>query len=507
MASPHPEFEDLLLWQSRELDADEDVRIAEHLKSCLPCQEELAGIESLKDRVVSVNTMAAQRSFHVAVERRRKYSWQWAYAFLATPRTGTAAVASVLIVVLVVLSLTQFTPAARAETLLNHAIKEQQADSDGEYFLRVEAANLQCKLGVEVHTVTVRAAVLRNQETCHALTEKFQAAGWTKSDLLSANSFQQWRKGLHRKEDSIRKLNDAVEVTTSTGEGVIRTATLRLRSSDYRPVYGKFEFASDVHEAAVEVTEAAADVPESTIATASTIPNPDNPLHAIAVPSRPVDPLDIAEAQTRLALHDAGVDRSVLVAVEREKAKIKVWGVVPSEQVRYQLAEALKDQRDVILSLQTENSQEPGPLPWQAYRGDSPALALDTLQTLFPSDIEARQKLLNEVDKASRQVVAESRSRDALLYLTQRIQPADAELADQLRRAAASLEVSMLSDLSSLRDHLHPVLGTTGRGGRSLNESQAMRLYVRVHEVLFQARSGDPLDFDSASSEIRSLLG
>ncbi len=505
MTSIHPDFEDLLLWQSGELDPAEAARIAEHLRSCLSCQKELAGIESIKERVVNVNTLAAQRSFHAAFEQRQRSFWLRAFAPLFTPRFGMAAVASVLIVALLFVSLTQFTPAARAETLLNHAIDTQEKESGATRFFRVESPSLQCRFGMEEQGFPVRAAILQqDQKRCQALTEAFHYAGWEKGDLLSGWSFQRWRKGLHHKRDSIRKLTDAVEVTTSTDEGAIHTATLRLRSSDDRPVSGRYEFAADMREETVEVTEYVPERPEAPVTTASAgqkfLP------HSTVVQPHFIDPLDIAEAQARLALHREGIDQSVLVAVERQSSAVKVWGVVPSEQARQQIEEALKAYPSVTLAIQAENSQQ-GALPWQAYRGDAPALAFDKLQSLYPSNIEARQQLLNTVDQTSRRLVAEAQSRDALLCLARRIQPVDASQADSLRSAAVNLEASMLLDLSSLRDHLQPVLGTDGGAVHSLSGSQAMRLYLLLHELLFQAKSDAPSDFETASREICSLLG
>lgn len=505
MASTHPEFEELLLWQSGELEPADAARITEHLKSCLPCQEELNGVESLKERVVGVNTAAAQRSFHAAFEQRQRPLWRRAFASLVVPRFGMAAVASVLIVTLVILSLTEFTPAARADTLLNRAMEAQQTDSGSAHFLRIHTATFQCSLSLEREASRADASVTQDQKNCQILTKTFHSVGWTENDLLSAKSFQQWRKGLHQKRDSIHRLADAVEVTTHTDAGEIRSATLRLRSSDYRPIYGKFEFAPDTHEDAVEVIESVPARPEPSLVT---MPAVQKTLPRSApVQPRFVDPLDAAEAQVRLALHQAGVDQDVLVAVERQAMTIKLWGVAPTERLRQQLVDDLKDQANVVLALQTESSQEQGSLPWQAYRGDSPPLALDTLQTLYPSDIEGRQKLLNTVDQTSRQIIAEARSRDALLHLAQRIQPADTAQADVLRSAAAGLESSMLADLSVLRNRLQPVIGATRGTVHVLNERQAMRLYLRLHEVLFQAKSSDSSNLDTAEGEIRGLLG
>lgn len=505
MASTHPDFEQLLLWQSGELDPVEGARIAEHLTACIWCQKDLTGIESLKERVVSVNTLAEQRNFRAALEQQSQSPWQRMFFAFLVPRFGMAAVASVLIVTLVVLSLTQFTPSAQAETLLNHAIKEQESDFGTSRFLRLVSPRVQCKFGMEAQGLPVRSAVLRDRENCQALTRAFYAEGWTKGELLSARSFQRWRKGLHHKQDSVRKLMDAVEITTSTNEGVIRTATLRVRSSDYRPVYGRYAFAADIHQDPVEVSEAVPGEPEAPIFTASA---EHTPLPR-STPAQPhfADPLDVAEAEVRLALHHAGADQSVLIAVERQQAAIKVWGIAPSEQTQEQITSALKGQNAVILDIRTEDSSQKGALPWQAYRGDAPALALDELQRLYASDIEGRQKLLNSVDQVSRRLLAEARSRDALLRLAQRIQPTNAAQADELRSAAVRLERSMLADLSLLRIRLQPVLGSGDGEVHGLNEGRAIRLYLRLHELLFQARTDDSLDLDTASSEIRDLLG
>ncbi len=150
--------------------------------------------------------------------------------------------ASILILALVLFSLNEFTPEARAETLLRHAIEQQASGSPASQMLRVEASSLQCRFPKQNNSPEALTMTNRNQSGCEFLADRFHEAGWNRSELLSARAFQRWRKALHHKRDSIHQITDATEVTTTTEEGSIRSATLRLRSSDDRPVFGRFEF-------------------------------------------------------------------------------------------------------------------------------------------------------------------------------------------------------------------------------------------------------------------------
>ncbi len=256
----------------------------------------------------------------------------------------------------------------------------------------------------------------------------------------------------------------------------------------------------------VEVTEALIDTPN----TPNTPIAITNSTHTSMPRERVVDPLDIAEAQVRLALHQTGADRNVLLAVERETADVKIWGVAPTDEIGQQLSNAihgLPNVRDEILETSDGQSSQSS-LPWQAYRGDGPPLGFDAIQNLYGSDMSGRQQFLNTLDDRTRELVGEARSRDALLTLASRIQLGDPAKAMELRHAASDLELEMTGDLAFLGDRLQPFAGTgQRRAHHPLTGPQAMRLYLLIHEVLFQAKSSDSLDLNTALGQIRRLIG
>ncbi len=127
----HPEVETLHLWQTGELEPHEQREVQKHLDSCPACRETLAGFDALyseakwADTTVASRSMRAKLTNHARRDRWMRLSW-------------SGAVAAGLIVA-VLLYTTDFTPSARAETLLNHAISHESDTPFRPHVLRIES--------------------------------------------------------------------------------------------------------------------------------------------------------------------------------------------------------------------------------------------------------------------------------------------------------------------------------------------------------------------------------
>ncbi len=495
----HPQLEDLLLWQTGELSPADAEVIELHLEQCPTCQNTLANAEAIFGRIANVDAEAERRRKHAASQQRWNRS-----AKVFKSRTFMGTTASVVIAALLFVSLTQWTPEARAESLLDKAVQEQTEEHHPLRFLKVESGSLACKVALGTDSGHPQFVSIGATNFCENVSNHLHAAGRQWSNLLSAKSFQQWRHSLAKKQDSIHKSDDAIEISTATEDGMVREARLQLRSSDYRPVAAHFEFAGteplkiDVGEdhAAEEGTARALSLAQA----AQPSLTESSSLHPV------IDPLDETEARVRLALHKVQLDRNILLAVERKRDTVMVWGDVPTAADRDAANGELQNMPHVLLSILTEaeQQQEGKPLPWASFQGEGAPLAYDQLNVLFPPDGPARQQFQNELDALTRSLVGEAKSRDAMLALRSRL--STTQYDQPLENAAAELADSMRRDSLSLAARLAPLTGPVAHSGEPLTYRQATQLYTLVHEMTFMGRKHSNLQLSQAVSQTRRLL-
>ncbi len=494
----HPTSAELLLWQSGELSPERAEDLRRHLAECGECNDKVEKLESLYGEIASTRREAAQNRFHRAFEERQRPFWR---TLPITPR-WTAATASVVIAALLLVTFTEYTPSARAEVLLSRAVKEEMAAPEHAHVLKIQSSGLNCNVVVR-HAAAMVSASDSDQSLCGRLTTNLHDAGWNWNDLLSARSFKHWRDGLKEKKDAIHKLSDATEVTTTTSEGPMQRATLRLRSTDYQPVHARFVFASPTGEEQpeFEVTESE-EVPQEVAnnqpAPIPAMPRPEPPPASLPV----VDPMDTTEAEVRLALHRLGADKNVLLAVNRKLDAVQVTGIVPATQAA-SVASSLAGLPHVETRIGSEDNGQSS-TGWQNFRGDAPPLAYEQINALYASDTEGRQKFVNDLDAITLRLAGEARTRDGLLPLANRLQQSSD--GPQLHMTTSEVQSSMSADLSALAMALKPIIGpVTPQAGR-LSYAQATQLYTLVHELVSANRSDNPLSLDETADRIRRLI-
>jgi hypothetical protein len=127
------------------------------------------------------------------------------------------------------------------------------------------------------------------------------------------------------------------------------------------------------------------------------------------------------------------------------------------------------------------------------------------LDALYPNNPDGRQSLLNELDSATRRLIASARSRDALRALAERLPAAARE--DGLRRAAADFDPTIRALVARLAGLLEPLAGGLDAGaGQELTGSEAIELYRLVHQTVFLRSSADTLSLEEALGRIQELL-
>ncbi len=494
----HPSSADLLLWQSGELSPErtEDVRC--HLAECEECQQKVAELESLYEGVAVVDDHAAQYRIREVLEQRHRPFWRR----LQFNSRWTATTATVVIGALLLVTFTEYTPSARAEMLLNHAVKEESSETSRPHLLQVQSSGMNCNIVVTQAAVMVSASG-SNENFCGRLTTNLHAAGWSWNDLLSAHSFKQWRASLKEKKDAVKKLSDADEVTTATSHGPVHRATLRLRSTDYRPTEARFVFVSTTGEEEPEIEVLSNETIPLEVARTTPAPLPTEPHPAPAPVLPPVNPLDLTEAEVRLTLHRLGADKNVLLAVNREPDDIRVSGVVPDKAQAASLTSSLVSLPKVKTQVVVEGEGSPAS-NWQSFQGNAPPLAYEKVNELYPDDPQERQRFVNNVDMITRRLVAEAKNQDGLLTLENRLRP-HAE-AEQLTPTLADTQSNVNADLSSLATVLEPIIGPVKPQPAPLTYAQATQLYTLVHELIFMNNSDNPFGLDESAAQVRRLI-
>ncbi len=503
--SQHPSLEDLLLWQSGELSPEEAAEVEDHVASCSQCKSDLSETGELFGDVASLNAEAAQWRMHRRFDQEQSTAWG-ARFFQGMQRSWVSASAAIVILALILYNFSDLIPAARADALIERAIKQENNASVESHYVRLDVGTLRCFADVgPTRARLVPASALNN---CNSFSKKLEGSGWTYSNLLSVKGFQHWRSRLKKKHDSIHKFAVETQIRTSTDDGAVRVATLHLRNSDLRPVSESLEFALDGNGPAttVEIAEPLQTELNAVLSpTAPALVSHENEMDLGRTKSL-ISPLDVVEAHALLALHTLGAEKDILLNVQRERDTVKVWGVAANDSQKEALLTALRSVADVTTSIRTEDEEKHAPeaLPWQPFQGDGAPLAQQQLQGMFSGNPQALQEFVNSLDKMTLQLVAEARFHDALRPLKQRLSatPDNATMTQTER----NLNRELIVQAESICRQVQPLTGTINPRGTPLSYPQALALYTLVHQVVYMSSSREPVDLDEALDRIRRLL-
>ena len=192
------------------------------------------------------------------------------------------------------------------------------------------------------------------------LAAMFRDAKYNFEDPLSAKSFTDWRGRLASKQDLVNTVPDGespnrgtYEIKTTTDDGSLVAATLKLRMTDYEPLEGRFEFRNRDWVEMTELVDQPTPPASRLAGTTGGMPRqPGVPPAFIANPAeanRPagLDPagLDPAgsdsagmnkELQVVEALHRVGADLGDPVEISREGRQVLVrgMGIPPNRQAQ-----------------------------------------------------------------------------------------------------------------------------------------------------------------------------
>lgn len=467
----HPAHEELVLLHSGELDPDRTPDVQAHLAACPSC-------DAAYQRLDHIYRMVAD-----STPKRRRSGRGLAAKGVAVALSGLVAV----------YLLTSGTASARADELLSKASTEEMKTIRRQ-IVRIESGGLKC------HLVSDQPS-----RECDAISSAIRESGWRANELLSPQKFQQWRRGVSRKQDSVEKSEGEIRLTTRTAESSLQVASMRIRTSDYRALSARYEFAAgDERPRVVEVAEVD-HLPAAPLVTETSEEKPAPAPRAADAAVQRFDPADLQEAKARWILHEAGLDGNVLLTVDRAGAPLRVWGVTPDDRTKDTLSKQLEPLGvAVALSSEREQQEHERPTPWNPEHGDAPPLAQKHIDRMFPNQPEARQQYLNNLDRLARELAGAARDREAVRALLPRV--ARSPEASRLSTVAAELDRRILDGAVSLRRQLERLLPDPApETDATLSAADGLELYNLVQRIAILSVQRDPLTLDAASNRLAVL--
>jgi hypothetical protein len=353
--SSHPEEGQLLRYIDGELPRGKAHSARSHLEACWECRAHVEELQSVvgecmryRKNVLAPMLPPAPRMWQaldfesVEAELAAESKWarisNWLAPRRLSPRrnaplgwalSGAAAVALTIVLV----HQLRETPKVEAAALLKKAVTLSQARPAGTRRVRISTRNGQMTRVIG-DIAGVKQAVAGEAE----VSAMFAAARYDWNDPLSAKAYSNWRGNLVHYQDAVAPQTNSYEITTTTKDSEIETATLKLRSTDLEPLEGRFEFRN--HDW-VEMTELVDQqtTPASTISAGTTGGMPRQPgvppalLEAPAAETTSPSPFS-EELMVVSALHQVGADLGDPLAITREGKDVLVsgTGIAPLRQ-------------------------------------------------------------------------------------------------------------------------------------------------------------------------------
>ncbi len=226
--------------------------------------------------------------------------------------------------------------------------------------MRVRDGRGECALSPgKVQTVS-------SKSSCERMRSRLESVSWDWQNPLSARSFEHWRSSLVNKRDSVTQATGSFSLRTSASSGVLRAATLQVRTSDFHPMTMRLEFEeSEPVEISEEASpERASETLESVLPEASAVPEPTSLPESTPPANRPIDDLaahlDSAEIQTRVALHEKQADLGYETIVRRGPDGLEVFGLVRDAVRQAELKTALAGIPNLRAAIKTYAVFQPG---------------------------------------------------------------------------------------------------------------------------------------------------
>jgi hypothetical protein len=333
----HPEDGLLLRYLDGELPGRKARQVRTHLEACWQCRAQLEELEAAIGECVRYRKDVLAPSLPPPPEPWRSLDFERVDAelaaqslfirvarFLSPVQNGglrwALTGAAVLALCLVAFQQLRETPRVQAATLLQKAVRASQTRPAALRHVRITTRTGQM--------TRVIGAAYKPAARETEIARLFDAAHYDWNDPLSASSYAAWRGQLPHFQDAVASQPSFYEIKTTTDDGELLSATLKLRNTDLEPLEGRFEFRNRDWVEMTELVDQQTN-PANAVAgtTGGTLRQPGVPPGPLTVPAETGEPsMYSEELQVVSALHRLGADLGDPLEISREGRQVLVSG-------------------------------------------------------------------------------------------------------------------------------------------------------------------------------------
>ncbi|MGF7181583.1 hypothetical protein [Tunturiibacter psychrotolerans] len=480
----HPSKASLLSFLNGTASAAEQRTISEHIAVCPRCRVVSERHGLLLRELGAYSQLSAQSKQTQAKSKPLAFSKKTTAKTIAARIAGGAIAATALIMIY---AWPRHIQTVSAAELLSRAETAQETADTSPHSYRMNVGSTTCL----TTDATWSQPGDSRSDPCGRLHGQLLQTHWDDRRMLSARSYRQWHDSLSQRRDSVLHQEPYWTVKTDTDEGLLRSASLMVRSSDYRPVGLTLEFAAleSVSVTESEPTERHVYVP----ATQTDMSVKSESLEHIDQPE------DAIEAQAWNLLRTLGGDSGWEATITRKGAEVRVVGFIDDESRRDKFEKAFSSLPGVSTDLKRSDV-----LPKRGSNGEGQPLAEKTLEQLIP-DSHERGERVTEIADASRAIVGKAFLCDQLIARRTAFQ--NSPSAHALTPLIEEERVDILAATARLSDLLEPLLepDQSRVSNVPLNYSEARQLDAAVLSLV-NAAPKQTASLENTQKHIRSLL-
>jgi hypothetical protein len=465
-------------------DATEKRAVSEHIATCPRCRVVSERHSSLLRELGAYRQTSPQSKRAQDSPRPLSFLRSGAPKVLVFRIAGGAIAATLLIMVF---AWPRHVQTVSAAELLSRAESAQEIVDRSQHSYRLNVGATTCYTADAAWSQPINS----NSDLCGRVHGRLLKAHWDDRRMLSARSYRQWHDSLSQRTDSVLHQERYWTIKTDTDEGFLRSASLRVRSSDYRPIGLTLEFTAleSVSVVESEPTERRVYVPAA---------EADTPVKSERL--QHVDqPEDAVEVQAWNLLRTLGGDSGWEATITRKGGEVHVVGFIDDASRRDKFEEAFSHLPGVGTDL-----ERPEVLPKRGGNGEGQPLAEKELERLIP-DAHQRGERVTAITDASRAIVGKAFLCDQLIARRNAFQ--DSPSAHALTPLIEEERADIFAATARLSDLLEPLLdpGQSRVSRVPLNYSEARQLDAAVL-ALVDAAPEQTASLKETQEHIRSLL-
>jgi hypothetical protein len=500
----HPEDGLLLRYLDGELPGRKARQVRTHLEACWQCRAQVEELESAISECVRYRKDVLAPSLPPPPQAWRSLDFERVEAelskqspfvriarFLSPVHHGgvrwALSGAAALALCFVLVQQLRETPKVEAAALLQKAVRASQSRPAGHQRLRITTRTGQM---TRVIGVAYKPAARENE-----IARMFDAAHYDWNDPLSAQAFAAWRGQLPHFKDAIASQPSSYDITTTTEESELVSATLRLRTTDLEPMEGRFEFRNHDWVEMTELVDQQTNPASLVAGTAGGTPRqPGVPPDPLRVPAETAEAAAFSEElQVVAALHRLGADLGDPLEISREGGQVLVSGTGIPPQRQQQIHGQLDRLPHVVVRFD-DPAFPAGAMPVPSEPATRDAAGPE--KSTYAARIEERLGGRPQFERFSSSVLEWTDSAMTRAYALRRLAQqfsaaAETEMTGEdrrtLRRLGREHLTAFTQDAQRVANTVNPVLTGTGAGAAQLETRPEPDTWQSASEDLLAA--------------------